>query len=159
MFLTFHFIFLELLEKIIFCIPCVANVFATCLRIRGNKNRRPGGKTLLRLWCSNGFVFHSIGCALRYVVQITNQKIKAILEIQKIWRYVIFSQKSRVISKLHYTREIRSRKQNRRTVPKTLCVYGTLKGGFFLLKTRALWFIIRIMREKIKTLLAGQKNW
>ena len=45
-----------------------------------------------------GFDFHTIGCALRYIVQITNEKIKAILEIQKNWRYVIFSQKSCVIS-------------------------------------------------------------
>ena len=105
-----------------------------------------------------GFDFHTIGCALRYIVQITNEKIKAILEIQKNWRYVIFSQKSRVISKLHYKREIRSRKQNRRTVPKTLCVYGTLKGGFFLLKTRALWFIIRIMREKNQNIISRPKK-
>ena len=126
MFLAFHFIFWELFEKSIFCIPCVAKVFATCLRIRENKNRRPGGKTLLRLGTLIGFVFHSIGCALRYVVQITNEKIKVVLETDKIRRYVIFTKKSHVISKLHYKREIHSRKQNRRTVPKTLCDYGIL---------------------------------
>ena len=93
------------------------------------------------------------------IVQITNEKIKVVLETDKIRRYVIFTQKSHVISKLHYKREIRSRKQNRRTVPKTLCDYGAVMGAFLQLKTRALRFIIRIMREKIKTLLAGQTKW
>ena len=89
--------FWKLFEKMFFCSPCVAKVFATCLRIRGNKNRRPGGKTLLRLWSSNGVWFSHHRMRITVYCPDHERKKQSDIGDQKKRRYVIFSQKSLVI--------------------------------------------------------------